>query len=127
MDINSSPVSDQVINILGEFIDKEKKYIYSPKQIRNLFTLQQKEEWLHSNLTMEDYIEKNKLKEIAQQKSLEFQEQQKQYKLQLLEQRKIKLQKQYYDEYYYNNLYYSDDEYSTDQYSSDEEYYSESE
>ena len=124
MDINSSPVSDQVINILGEFIDKEKKYIYSPKQIRNLFTLQQKEEWLHSNLTMEDYIEKNKLKEIAQQKSLEFHEQQKQYKLQ---QRKIKLQKQYYDEYYYNNLYYSDDEYSSDQYSSDEEYYSESE
>ena len=124
MDINSSPVSNQVINILGEFIDKEKKYIYSPKEIRNLFTLQQKEEWLHSNLTMEDYIEKNKLKEIAQQKSLEFQEQQKQYKLQ---QRKIKLQKQYYDEYYYNNLYYSDDEYSTDQYSSDEEYYSESE
>ena len=124
MDINSSPVSNQVINILGEFIDKEKKYIYSPKEIRNLFTLQQKEEWLHGNLTMEDYIEKNKLKEIAQQKSLEFQEQQKQYKLQ---QRKIKLQKQYYDEYYYNNLYYSDDEYSSDQYSSDEEYYSESE
>ena len=28
MDINSSLILDQVMDILGEFIDKEKEYIY---------------------------------------------------------------------------------------------------
>lgn len=52
-----------VKKILDDFCNRELEYLNLPIKTRNLFTLEQKEDWLHGNLTLDEYIKKNKLRD----------------------------------------------------------------
>jgi hypothetical protein len=62
------PICKEAREILSEFLDKEKKYIYSSKEIRKLFTFEKKEEFIHSTLSLEEFIKIHKLREIYNEK-----------------------------------------------------------
>lgn len=55
-------VCSGVKEILNEFISREAKYIYAPYNKRKMFTLKDKEDYLHnSNLSIDEYIQKHNL------------------------------------------------------------------
>lgn len=55
-------ISDIVQDALNEFINRESTYIYSEYNKRKLFSLEDKEDYLHnSNLSIDEYIQKHNL------------------------------------------------------------------
>ena len=121
-----SPISKEVNNILNEFINRESIYIYSDKKVRDLFTLEQKEEWLEGNMSIEEYIVKHNLREI-------YKEKKNQKEKEFIEKKQHEHQKQidkelYYDkleeEGYFDNYEYYDSDYVESD-SEEEDYYDE--
>lgn len=121
------PISDEVNNVLNEFINRESIYIYSDKEVRDLFTLKQKEEWLYGNMSIDEYIVKHNLREISKEKKT-------QQEKEFIEKKEYEHKKQidkelYYDEleangYFDNYEYYDSDYVESD--SEEENYYDES-